>query len=80
MFPTDLYVLEGLAAQLGRGHTLRLADPADVSSAVDDNTAVVVLQHVSYASGRAHDMRAVTAAAHAKCAHPAVPRPSKSAM
>lgn len=68
MFPTDLYMLEGLIAQLGRGHTLRLVDPAHICSAVDEGTAVVVLQHVSYASGALHDMRGVTAAAHAQCA------------
>ena len=68
MFPTDLYILEGLIKQLGRRHTLRLVAPADVCGAVDDDTALVVLQHVAYSTGALHDMRGVTAAAHAKCA------------
>jgi len=65
-FPTDLYVAEGLAALLDRGHTLRLAEPDGIVAAIDDDTAVVLLTHVNYHSGAMHDMATITRAAHAK--------------
>jgi kynureninase len=64
-FPTDLYIAEGLAALLARGHTLRLVDGAYIPGAIDDATAVVMLTHVNYHTGAMFDMAAVTAAAHA---------------
>ena len=57
-FPTDRYVLEGLAAQ--RGVELRLVD--DVASALD-GAALVVHSHVDYRTGEIADMAGVTAAA-----------------
>ena len=70
-FPTDRYVLEGLAHQ--RGLELRMVhgDPdagiaADVvAAALDDRTALVCLSHVDYRSGAIADLDAITAAAHA---------------
>jgi kynureninase len=59
-FPTDRYVLEGLAAQ--RGVELRLVD--DVASALD-GAALVVHSHVDYRTGEIADMPGVTAAARA---------------
>ncbi len=64
-FPTDLYIAEGLAALLDRGHELRFAEPAAIAGAIDDNVAVVMLTHVNFHSGAMHDMAALTAAAHA---------------
>ena len=64
-FPTDLYIAEGLAALLDRGHVLRLVEPDEVAAAIGADTAVVMLTHVSYHTGAMHDMAAVTAAAHA---------------
>ncbi len=64
-FPTDLYVAEGLAELLGLGHTLRLAEPADIAGAIGPDVAVVMLTHVDYRTGAMHDMPALTAAAHA---------------
>jgi kynureninase len=55
-FPTDRYVLEGLAAQ--RGVELRLVD--DIESALDD-AAVAVISHVDYRSGEIADMRGLDA-------------------
>ena len=64
-FPTDLYMAQGLAALLGRGHRIR-AVPADaIEAALGPDTAVLMLTHVNYRSGRMHDMAALTAAAHA---------------
>ncbi len=64
-FPTDLYIAEGLAALLGRGHTLRLVDAEEIPAAIDDSVAVVMLTHVNYHTGAMLDMAAVTEAAHA---------------
>jgi kynureninase len=65
-FPTDLYMAEGLIAQLGRGHTLRLAAPDEIADAITEDVACVMLTHVSYRTGRMHDMTAITKAAHDK--------------
>jgi kynureninase len=70
-FPTDRYVLEGLAA--ARGMELRQVptdideglDPARVAAALDDDVALVSLSHLAYRSGAVADMVAITAAVHA---------------
>jgi kynureninase len=70
-FPTDRYVLEGLAAQ--RNLTLRVVhadidhglDLADLREAVDEATALVSLSQVAYRSGALIDMAAVNDIAHA---------------
>ncbi|MES5482035.1 kynureninase [Bradyrhizobium sp. INPA03-11B] len=64
-FPTDLYMAEGLIATLGRGHQLRLAAPEEVESSLSDDIAVLYLTEVDYRTGRRHDMRSLTAKAHA---------------
>jgi kynureninase len=59
-FPTDRYVLEGLAA--ARGLRLELVDsPHDLRP-----DALVVLSHVAYRSGALADMATLTAAARAQ--------------
>jgi len=63
-FPTDLYVASGLKELLGRGHELKIVDPAEVASALDDTVAVMMLTQVDYRSGRVHDMAALTRKAH----------------
>jgi kynureninase len=64
-FPTDLYVLQGLAALLP-GVTLKAVAAAELPAAIDEDVAVVVLTEVHYKSARRWDMAALTAAAHAK--------------
>lgn len=64
-FPTDLYMVEGLAALLGRGHALRQVAPEAIAAALGEDVAVLLLTHVNYRSGRMHDMAGLTAAAHA---------------
>ncbi|MEO0485599.1 MAG: kynureninase [Pseudomonadota bacterium] len=64
-FPTDLYMAQGLIEQLGQGHELRIVDPEAVCTAIDDDTAAVMLTHVDYRTGRMHDMAAITAQAQA---------------
>jgi len=69
-FPSDRYVLEGIAAQ--RGAELRMLATesnegltADaVAAAVDDDTALVSLSHVAYRSGALADMAAITEITH----------------
>ncbi|MCW5729450.1 MAG: kynureninase [Alphaproteobacteria bacterium] len=63
-FPTDLYVAEGLAGLLGRGHELRLAEAGALMAALDEDVAVLLLTEVDFRTGRRHDMRALTRAAH----------------
>jgi len=64
-FPTDLYMAQGLAELTAGRCELRVVDPDDVAGAIDADTALVMLTEVDYRTGRRHDMKAVTAAAHA---------------
>ena len=69
-FPTDRYVLEGIARE--RGLTLRWIDSdrdggvtaAQVREVVGPQTSLVLLSHVAYRSGYLADMQAITAVAH----------------
>lgn len=64
-FPTDIYMAEGLTRWLDQGCRLHLIDsPEQLSSAINADTALVMLTHVNYRSGYLHDMAAVTALAH----------------
>ncbi|MDN6300105.1 MAG: aminotransferase class V-fold PLP-dependent enzyme [Micrococcaceae bacterium] len=66
-FPTDRFIVEGIAAE--RGATLRwiTPDPAtgvtgtDLEQVLSDRTAVVLLSHVAYRSGYLADAEAITA-------------------
>jgi kynureninase len=62
-FPTDLYIAQGLCAQ--HGFVLKLIEPEELPSALTEQVAVLMLTHVNYRTGAMHDMKAVTAAAHA---------------
>ncbi len=69
-FPTDRFVLAGIAAETGR--TVRWIEPdpatgvqaAEVEALLSDRTALVVLSHVAYKSAYVADLPAITAAAH----------------
>ena len=63
-FPTDLYMAQGLVAQLDAGHEVRTVAPETVADAIDETVAVLMLTHVDYRTGRLHDMEALTRAAH----------------
>ena len=63
-FPSDLYMAQGLIAQLGQGHELRIVAPEDVMAAITDEVAAVMITQVDYRSGRMHDMASMTAKAH----------------
>ena len=69
-FPTDRYVLAGVAAELG-GELRMIHTDIDqgvsgqaVSAAVDEGTALVCLSHVAYRSGALADMAQITRIAH----------------
>jgi kynureninase len=70
-FPTDRYLLEGIAAETGRTVRWIPADraggvsAAQVAEVVGPRTALVVLSHVAYRSGFLADAAAITATAHA---------------
>jgi kynureninase len=69
-FPTDRYVVEGVATD--RGMTLRELpadidgglDPAVLAGALDERVAVVVLSLVAYRSGALADLAAITRLVH----------------
>ena len=61
-FPTDLYIAQALAAE--RGFELRLVEPEDLPAALGAQTAVLMLTHVNYRTGRMHDMAALSRASH----------------
>jgi kynureninase len=69
-FPTDRYILEGLAA--ARGLEIRWLStdpvegisPGDVAAALDAEVALVSLSHVDYRSAAVADMAAITTLAH----------------
>ncbi len=59
-FPTDLYILQGLAG-LVPDIELRAVEPGGLAAALADTTAVVLLSHVHYRSGAVRDMAAANA-------------------
>lgn len=69
-FPTDRYLLEGLAAS--RRMTLRLVDfdevegpePSGVAAVLGPEVALLSLSHVDYRSGALADMKAINGVAH----------------
>ncbi len=69
-FPTDRYVLDGIARERGLDLVWIEADteagvtPEQVSAAVGPRTALVVLSHVAYRSGFLADARAITRIVH----------------
>ena len=74
-FPSDLYVLQGCARLLGGQHEIVRIESADgdvtpdldaLASAVDENTSLVTLSHVTFKSGYLYEMAAVTGMAQRK--------------
>ena len=71
-FPSDLYILQGCVRLMGGRHHLELVPSADgvtvdqqtLFDAIDEQTALVTLSHVTFKSGFLHDAAAVTERAH----------------
>ncbi|MFD7404113.1 kynureninase [Streptomyces sp. NPDC059866] len=61
-FPTDGYIAESAARMTGC--TLRPVLPGEVPGVLSGRTAVVLLNHVDYRTGRLHDLPGLTAAVH----------------
>ena len=60
-FPSDLYIAEGVIAQLGGKHTLKLIDdPSELADVIGADTAIVMLTQVNYRTGYMHDMVPLT--------------------
>jgi kynureninase len=62
-FPTDAYVMDGLAKLTGA--RLHRVARAGLAAALGPDVALLLLTHTHYATGGVHDMAAMTAAAHA---------------
>lgn len=62
-FPTDGYMAESAARMTG--HRLVPVAPGDVSTAVGPRTAVALLNHVDFRTGRLHDLPGLTATVQA---------------
>ncbi|HEY3596558.1 MAG TPA: kynureninase [Paraburkholderia sp.] len=66
-FPTNLYIAQGLIAQLGHDYELRLVDdPSELPAAIQDDTAVAMITQINYRTGYMHDMAALTRLIHQK--------------
>jgi kynureninase len=63
-FPTDLYILEGIKRMRPEIEIRQAVDPEDPAQLIDEQTALLVLTHVDYRTGRIRDMEALTDAAH----------------
>ncbi len=69
-FPTDRFLAEGVAAEMGATLRWITPDPVhgvtvdDVAAVVSERTALVSLSHVDYRSGALADMPAITAVVH----------------
>jgi kynureninase len=69
-FPTDRYVLNGIARRQGAELRMIHTDPdegitpADVAAAIGPETALVSLSHVAYRSGALADMAGISAIVH----------------
>ena len=62
-FPTDRYVLAGVAERAGRPYVELPAPTIEALATLDDEPALVSFSHVAYRSGELADLAAVTAAA-----------------
>jgi kynureninase len=74
-FPSDLYILQGIAKLLGNHHEIvRIGaqdnditpDLAALEDAISEDTALVTLSHVTFKSGYLYDMAHITELAHRK--------------
>ena len=60
-FPTDLYMIQGVATSASRSiETVLVEGEEDILPALDQDTAVAVVSQVNYKSGRIQDMEALS--------------------
>jgi kynureninase len=74
-FPSDLYILQGIARLLGDRHEIVRVGAADnditpdlaaLEKIIHEDTAIVTLSHVTFKSGYLYDMAQITELAHRK--------------
>ena len=67
-FPSDLYILEGLNRISNNQYECVLIEDDDnnIEKYIDSSTAVVMLSHIDYKTGRISDMKKITDYAHNK--------------
>ena len=71
-FPSDLYIIQGGARLLGNDYQIHMVPSEDgitvdqetLCDAIDEQTALVTLSHVTFKSGFLHDAAAITEHAH----------------
>jgi kynureninase len=63
-FPSDNHIVESVARMMELN--ARFVPASEIAAAIDADTAVVELSHVSYRSAEIQDMAAITSAAHDK--------------
>ena len=63
-FPTDLYMVQGLAEFMEGGYTLETVGRERIVDAISEKTAVVLLTQVHYVTANMLDINAATKAAH----------------
>lgn len=63
-FPTDGYMLDGLADMLGKPFEVRRVAREDIEEHLTEEVALLLLTHVHYVSGAMFDMAAMSTAAH----------------
>jgi kynureninase len=76
-FPSDLYVIQGITQLLNNGHQIKMVPSDDgvsipinsLENAIDSDTALVYLTHVSYRNAFMYDMQSVTELAHRRGSH-----------
>ncbi len=64
IFPTDLYIMQGIEELLGEQFTLTAVKRDRILDEVGDDTGLVVLSHVDYRTGDVFDMRDITRRIH----------------
>ncbi|HNO84393.1 MAG TPA: kynureninase [Anaerolineales bacterium] len=74
-FPSDLYILQGIRQTFGGRHEIISIGASDnditpnlaaLETAIDENTALVTLSHVTFKSGYLYDMQRISELAHKK--------------
>jgi kynureninase len=63
-FPTNLYVLQGIAKMFDDSVEVVAVQRSELEQEIDENTALVVLTHVHYKTSEMFDMQAMTELAH----------------
>ncbi|WP_019961769.1 kynureninase [Woodsholea maritima] len=65
-FPTDVYMMEGLATLSERHITPKLVAPEDIEAHLTEDVCALLLTQTHYKFGSVRDMKALTEKAHAK--------------